>query len=80
MQSVVQLHKINKYNCIIIPHADIEDFYSYYQPDSSSLQFVFRGAVIFRAAIQDLRMNHGLNEAEEILLVGSSAGNLLIYR
>lgn len=53
-----------------------DEFYSRYQPDSSSLQFVFRGAIIFRGAIQDLRMKHRLDEAEEILLVGSSAGNL----
>ena len=52
-----------------------QDFYSrIYQPNSSNLQFVFQGANIFRGAIRDLLDSTDLNEAEEVILVGSSAG------
>ena len=53
-----------------------EHFYAHrYEPDSSELQFVFRGAEIFQSAIADL-LNFGLDKATEVLLVGSSAGGI----
>ena len=46
-----------------------------YKPDSSELQFVFRGAEIFQSAIIDL-LHFGLDKATELVLVGSSAGGI----
>lgn len=43
--------------------------------DSSVNDFIFRGYTIFHAAIEDL-MPHGLANATEVLLVGSSAGGI----
>lgn len=52
-----------------------DDFYSkFYQPNSTSLQFAFQGANIFRGAIQDLLNSSDLGQAEEVILAGSSAG------
>lgn len=57
---------------------DEDDFYSkLYSPSSFSLQFVFRGADIFRGAVEDL-LSNGLDEAEEVILAGSSAGKGLL--
>lgn len=56
-----------------------DDFYDQrYRPDSAELQFVFRGAEIFRSAISDLLLYsyYGLDEATELVLVGSSAGGV----
>ena len=56
-----------------------ENFYTHrYEPDSSKLQFVFRGAEIFRNAIIDLLQYsyYGLDKATELVLVGSSAGGI----
>ena len=53
-----------------------ENFYAHrYKPDSSELQFVFRGAEIFQSAITDL-LHFGLDKATELVLVGSSAGGI----
>ena len=53
-----------------------ENFFAHrYKPDSSDLQFIFRGAEIFRSAIIDL-LNFGLDRATELVLVGSSAGGI----
>lgn len=53
-----------------------ENFFAHqYEPDTSELQFVFRGAEIFRSAIIDL-LNFGLDEATELVLLGSSAGGI----
>lgn len=46
-----------------------------YQPDNSELQFLFRGAVIFRSAIEDL-LHESLKDATDIVVAGSSAGGI----
>ena len=40
------------------------------------LQFIFRGAVIFRSVIEELLANESLVDATELVLAGSSAGGL----
>ena len=53
-----------------------ESFFAHqYEPDSSELQFIFRGAEIFRSAVIDL-LNFGFDKATELVLVGSSAGGI----
>ena len=53
-----------------------EKFYAHrYKPDSSKLQFIFRGAEIFHSAVIDL-LHFGLDKATELVLVGSSAGGI----
>jgi hypothetical protein len=53
-----------------------ENFFAHqYKPDTSELQFVFRGAEIFRSAVIDL-LNFGLDKATELVLMGSSAGGI----
>ena len=47
-----------------------------YKPDSASLQFAFRGKVIFQSIFQQLLDGYGLNESDSVLLGGSSAGGL----
>ena len=51
-------------------------FSDIYEPNSTHLQFVFQGANIFRGAVQDLLQspNFKLDQAEEVVLAGSSAG------
>lgn len=47
-----------------------------YRPESTKLQFIFRGLVIFRSVIDELIEREDLNDAEELFLAGSSAGGL----
>lgn len=43
---------------------------------SNSTSFVFKGAVIFRSVIEDLKLLQGLGDAGELVLVGTSAGGV----
>ena len=45
-------------------------------PLSTTLQFAFRGKVIFRSIFSQLIDSHGMNLSDEVVLVGSSAGGL----
>lgn len=47
-----------------------------YEPDSSQLQFAFRGKIIFQSIFQQLKTDFRMSEASEIVLGGSSAGGL----
>lgn len=48
-----------------------------FSPDETeSIQFVFRGSAIFRGTVEDLLTKHGLDNAEEIVFIGSSAGGV----
>ena len=47
-----------------------------YEPDSSRLQFAFRGKLIFQAIFEQLLGEFGMSGADEILLAGSSAGGV----
>ncbi len=46
-----------------------------YNPNYEGLQFTFRGKTIFQSVIQDL-LNGSLQTADEVVLVGSSAGGV----
>ncbi len=46
-----------------------------YDPNYEGLQFTFRGKTIFQSVIQDL-LNGSLQTADEVVLVGSSAGGV----
>ena len=45
-------------------------------PNSPNLQFTFRGKTIFQSVIRQLISDHGLGNATEIVLAGSSAGGV----
>ena len=47
-----------------------------YNPTSKELQFTFRGQIIFKSVLQTLDEMYNLQEAEEIILIGSSAGGI----
>ena len=47
-----------------------------YNPTSEDLQFTFRGQIIFKSVLQTLDEMYNLQEAEEIVLIGSSAGGI----
>ena len=47
-----------------------------YVPNSPNLQFTFRGKTIFQSVIRQLISDHGLGNATEIVLAGSSAGGV----
>ena len=47
-----------------------------YNPTSKELQFTFRGQIIFKSVLQTLDEMYNLQEAEEIVLIGSSAGGI----
>ena len=47
-----------------------------YNPTSEELQFTFRGQIIFKSVLQTLDKMYNLQEAEEIVLIGSSAGGI----
>ena len=75
------------YNHVLIPYCSSDlwlgnDKRNLSQPfrfapnETDSIQFTFRGSVIFQGAIQDLLGTHGLTEAEEIVFIGSSAGGV----
>ena len=55
------------------PQSDFLD--KVYKPESPTLQFTFRGSVIFRSIINELMVN-GLSDATDLILAGSSAGGL----
>lgn len=58
-----------------------EDFFSkFYKPNSTTLQFVFQGANIFRGAVEDLLTFSEFGQAEEVVLAGSSAGSQKFWR
>ena len=52
------------------------DIFNGYVPDSSDLQFAFRGRIIFQSIFQQLMDDHGMSTASSILLGGSSAGGV----
>ena len=80
------------HNHVLIPYCSsdlwlkaTEDYQKVLDPDFSfsfdpeevrSHQFTFRGVAIFRSVIGDLFDSHGLSAAEEVVLVGSSAGGV----
>lgn len=47
-----------------------------YQPDSSNLQFTFRGKKIFQSIFKQLQMEYGMDDAIEVVISGSSAGGV----
>ena len=47
-----------------------------YKANSEKLQFAFRGKLIFQSIFKQLKDDFGMNNASEILLVGSSAGGV----
>ena len=47
-----------------------------FNPESSKLQFTFRGKIIFQSIIQQLLTDHSMRNAERIVLAGSSAGGV----
>lgn len=47
-----------------------------YKPDSSNLQFTFRGKTIFQSIFNQLQTDYGMDSATEILIAGSSAGGV----
>ena len=77
------------YNHVVIPYcsSDVwladdgnetseECFDFEFDPLSTTLQFAFRGKVIFRSIFSQLIDSHGMNLSDEVVLVGSSAGGL----
>lgn len=75
------------YNHVLIPYCSSDlwlgnDMRNLSQPfrftpnETDSIQFTFRGSVIFQGAVQDLLDTYGLAEAEEIVFIGSSAGGV----
>lgn len=74
------------YNHVLIPYCssdlwlgndmrDLPQPFRFVPNKTDSIQFIFRGSVIFREAVQDLK-SYGLTEAEEIVFIGSSAGGV----
>ena len=49
-----------------------------FNPQSSNLQFTFRGKIIFQSIIQQLLDDHDMVEAERIILAGSSSGGVAV--
>ena len=49
---------------------------NWYTPDSSKLQFAFRGKIIFESIVNQLLEDHGLRTASSLILAGSSAGGI----
>ena len=47
-----------------------------YQPNSPTLQFTFRGKRIFQSIFKQLQRDHGMNDAIEVVIAGSSAGGV----
>ena len=47
-----------------------------YQPNSPNLQFTFRGKLIFESIFRQLQIEHGMNNADEVVIAGSSAGGV----
>ena len=47
-----------------------------YNPTSEDLQFTFRGRTIFQSVVETVDEMYNLREAEEIVLMGSSAGGV----
>ena len=47
-----------------------------YNPKSEDLQFTFRGQTIFQSVVETVDEMYNLGEAEEIVLMGSSAGGV----
>ena len=80
------------YNHVLIPYcssdlwlkktnnfikAKEKDFLFQFDPDSTTEhQFTFRGAAIFQSVIEDLYAFHGLSNARQVVLGGSSAGGI----
>ena len=47
-----------------------------YTANAENLQFAFRGKIIFQSIFRQLMEKHGMDQADEILLGGSSAGGV----
>ena len=47
-----------------------------YQPDSSTLQFTFRGKIIVQSIFKQLQSEYGMDSASEVIISGSSAGGV----
>ena len=47
-----------------------------YDPNADGLQFTFRGKTIFQSVLRDLDTMYNLQNATEIILIGSSAGGV----
>ena len=47
-----------------------------FNPDSSNLQFTFRGKIIYQSIIEQLLDDYDMMNAEKIIVAGSSAGGL----
>ncbi len=47
-----------------------------FNPSSEGLQFTFRGKKIFQSIIRQLMSDHGMGDATEVVLAGSSAGGV----
>ena len=56
--------------------ANESDFHFQFDPTSKEHQFTFRGVAILRGVIEDLFNFHGLRQANEVILAGSSAGGV----
>lgn len=79
----------SEYNHVLIPYCSSDlwlgddqrnqsqsESFRFVPNETDSIQFTFRGSVIFRGAVDDLLTNHSLGNATEIVFVGSSAGGV----
>ena len=47
-----------------------------FNPNSPNVQFTFRGKIIYQSIIQQLLVDYGMDNADKVILAGSSAGGL----
>ena len=47
-----------------------------FNPNSPNVQFTFRGKIIYQSIIQQLLADYGMDNADKVILAGSSAGGL----
>ena len=47
-----------------------------FNPQSSNLQFTFRGKIIYQSIFHQLLVDHGMMEADRVILAGSSSGGV----
>lgn len=77
----------SEYNHVLIPYCssdlwlgddkrNMSPSFRFDPNESDSIQFTFRGSVIFQGTVADLLSQHKLGEAEEIVFIGSSAGGI----
>ena len=62
--------------CDCLTSASISDPCFKFNPRSSNLQFTFRGKIIYQSIFQQLVTDHGMSEAERVILAGSSSGGV----